>query len=222
MNCKIRYNSDEILEIFKEQHRLCSLLDIEADESFVLTTKTVIRDWRRARDLVKWNELAVFLNKEFKINEPLERWDSNLNPEDKRTLGELCDFIAKVAEKEIINPIKILGDECLSAATFLTLKRNLKNKGADVTNLRPSTKIKDFLDIYDNFSPLIEEVTLTGVQVFDKLKYEKIKSEKRYKYWIDRIVPNLIYKRSVTAGEVVTFRDLVQKIIKNKKLGEPI
>lgn len=222
MNCKIRYNSDEILEIFKEQHRLCSPLDIEADESFVLTSKTVIRDWRRALDLVKWNELAVFLNKEFKINEPLEKWDSILNPEDKRTLGELCDFIAKVAEKEIINPIKILGDECLSAATFLTLKRNLKSKGADVTNLRPSTKIKDFLDVYDNFSPLIEEVTLTGVQVFDKLKYENIKSEKRYKYWVDKIVPNLIYKRSITAGEVVTFRDLVQKILKNKKLGEPI
>jgi len=222
MNCKIRYNSDEILEIFKEQHRLCSPLDIEADESFVLTTKTVIRDWRRALDLVKWNELAVFLNKEFKINEPLEKWNSILNPEDKRTLGELCDFIAKVAEKEIINPIKILGDECLSAATFLTLKRNLKSKGADVTNLRPSTKIKDFLDIYDNFSPLIEEVTLTGVQVFDKLKYENIKSEKRYKYWVGKIVPHLIYKRSVTAGEVITFRDLVQKILKNKKLGEPI
>ncbi|MEN2486252.1 hypothetical protein AAYQ05_00505 [Flavobacterium sp. B11] len=223
MNCKIRYNSDEILKIFKEQHRLCSPLDIEVDESFVLTTKTVIRDWRRALDLVKWNELAVFLNKEFKINEPLEKWNSILNPEDKRTLGELCDFIAKVAEKEIINPIKILGDECLSAAVFITLKNNLRNKGVDVGDLGPSTKIKDFLDVYENFSPLIEEVTLTGVRVFDKLEYEKLERQRRYKYWIGKILPSYICTEgSVTAGKVETFRDLIQKIIENKKLGEQI
>lgn len=58
--------------------------------------------------------------------------------------------------------------------------------------------------------------------MFDKLEYEKIKSERRYKYWIDKVVSNLIYKRSLTAGEVITFRDLVQKIIENKKLGEPL
>ncbi|GAA6768119.1 hypothetical protein AAFH68_40710 [Flavobacterium sp. CGRL1] len=86
MNNKIHYTSNEIFEIFNEQHRLCSHLDIEADESFVLTTKTVIRDWRKALDLVKWNELGVFLNKEFKINEPLEKWNSILNPENKKNV----------------------------------------------------------------------------------------------------------------------------------------
>jgi len=223
MNNKIHYTSNEIFEIFNEQHRLCSPLDIGADESFVLTTKTVIRDWRRALDLVKWNELGVFLNKEFKINEPLEKWNSILNPENKKTLGDLCDFLAATAEKETINPIKILGNECLSAATFITLKNNLRNKGVDVGDLRPSTKIKDFLDVYENFSPLIEEVTLTGVRVFDKLEYEKLEPQRRYKYWIDQILPNYIYKEgSITAGEVETFRDLIQKIIENKKLGETI
>lgn len=223
MNDKSAYTSDELLEIFKEQHRLCSPLDIEADESFVLTTKTVIRDWRRARDLVKWDELAVFLNKEFKINEPLERWNSILNPENKKTLGDLCDFLAVTAKKEIINPIKILGNECLSAATFITLKNNLRNKGADVADLRPSTKIKDFLDVYENFSPLIEEVTLTGVKVFDKLEYEKLKPQRRYKYWINQILPSYIYNEGIiTAGEIETFRDLIQKIIENKKLEEAI
>jgi len=222
MNCKTRYNSDEILEIFKEQHRLCAPFDGMVDASFILTKNTFIWEWRDALDLVNWKKLAQFFNKEFRIEESLETWNSILNPDDKRTLGDLCDFIAKVAEKEIVNPIKILGDECLSASTFLTLKRNLKNKGVDVANLRPSTKIKDFLDVYENFSPLIEEVTLTGVQVFDKLEYEKIEYERRYKYWIDKIVPNLIYKRSLTAGEIITFRDLIQKIIENKKLGEII
>ncbi|WP_291284943.1 hypothetical protein [Flavobacterium sp.] len=223
MNNTIRYTSNEIFEIFKEQQRLCSPLDPETDESFVLKTNTVIRDWRRARDLVKWKELAEFLNKEFRINETSEKWDSILNPEKEKTLGNLCDFLSTVAEKEIINPIKILGNECLSAATFITLKINLKNKGVDVADLRPSTKIKDFLDVYENFSPLIEEVTLTGLRVFDKLEYEKQKPQRRYKYWTDQILPIYMYKKSsVTTGEIETFRDLIQKIIENKKLGESV
>ncbi len=222
MNGKSAYTSDELLEIFKEQHRLCGSLDFMIDENFVLTKETLICDWMEALDLLPWKELSAFLNKEFKITVSLKTWDTILNPVEKRTLGGLCDFLSIVAEKETLKPIKILGSECLTTAIFKNLKRNLQYKGVDVTELKPSTRIEDFLDVYDNFSPLIEEVTLTGVQVFDKLKYEKIRHKKRYKYWIDRIVPNLIYKRSVTAGEVITFRDLVQKIIENKKLGEPI
>lgn len=218
MNDKMHYTSDEILEIFREQHRLCGPLDTMVDKNFVLTKETFIWEWKDALDLVHWKKLAQFFNKEFKINESLKTWDSILNPDDKRTLGDLCDFISKIAEKEIINPIKILGIECLSAATFLNLKRNLEDKGVDVTGLKPSTKIKDFLDVYENFSPLIEEVTLTGVKVFDRLEYEKVESERRFKYWIDKIMPNLIYKRRLTSGDVETFRDLVQKIIENKKL----
>ncbi|MDL2141139.1 hypothetical protein QQY79_01290 [Flavobacterium tructae] len=220
MNNTIRYTSSEIFEIFKEQHRLCSSLDPETDESFVLKTNTEIRDWRRAGDLVKWDKLAEFLSREFRINETSEKWDSILNPEKKKTLGDLCDFLSTTAEKEIINPIKILGNECLSAATFIALKRNLKDKGVDVADLRPSTKIKDFLDVYENFSPLMEEVTLTGVRVFDKLEYEKQKPQRRYKYWIDQILPIYVYKKSsVTTGEIETFRDLIQKIVENEKLG---
>ncbi len=42
MNCKTRYNSDEILEIFKEQHRLCAPFDGMVDASFILTKNTFI------------------------------------------------------------------------------------------------------------------------------------------------------------------------------------
>lgn len=101
MNNKIRYTSNEIFEIFNEQHRLCSPLDFMADVSFVLTKETLIYEWSEALDLLHWKKLAQFFNKEFKIKESLETWDSVLNPDDKRTLGDLCVFIAKLLKKKL-------------------------------------------------------------------------------------------------------------------------
>jgi hypothetical protein len=220
MNEKIFYTSDELLEIFKEQHRLISPLDPIADKTFVLTRETKIWELQDAQDLLPWDEYSEFLNQEFKIDIPRKKWDTVLNPGDKQTLGDLCDFLSTVAEKEIVKPLKRLGAECLSAAIFLTLKRNLKNKGVNVSDLRPSTNIEVFLDINDNFSPLIEEVTLTGVKTFDKLEYGKLQTERRFKYWIDKIFPNwVVYRRPIHTSDIQTFRDLVERIMENEKLG---
>ncbi len=191
-----------------------------ADETFELTRKTYIYEWRDAQDLLPWEELAEFLNQEFRIKVPIKTWKTILNPDDKQTLGDLCDFLSTMAEKEIIKPVKRLGAECLSAAVFLTLKRNLRSKGVNVRDLRPSTKIEEFLEINENFSPLMEEVTLTGVKTFDKLEYGKLQTERRFKYWIDKIFPNWVYKRPIYSGDIQTFRDLIEKIIDNEKLGK--
>jgi hypothetical protein len=219
MNQKIFYTSEELLEIFKEQHRLFSPLDPIADETIVLTYETKILELRDAQDLLPWDEYADFLNQEFRIDVPQSKWKKILNPDDKQTLGDLCNFLSTVAEKEIVKPIKRLGRECLSAAIFLMLKRNLKSKGVNVTDLRPSTKIQEFLDINENFSPLMEEVTLTGVKTFDTLEYGKLETERRFKYWIDKIFPNWVYRRPLYTGNIQTFRDLVERIMKNEKLN---
>jgi hypothetical protein len=219
MDEKIFYTSDELLEIFKEQHRLCSPLDCMADETYELKRHTLIYEWRDAQDLLPWDELAKFLNQEFRIEVSLSIWKNILNPDDKQTLGDVCDFLSTVAQKEIIIPVKRLGAECLSAAIFLTLKRNLKSKGADVSELRPSTEIAEFLNSNKNFSPLMEEVTLLGVKTFEKIKSGKLETDRRYKYWIDKIFPNLVFRRPINTGEINTFRDLIDKIMENDKLG---
>jgi hypothetical protein len=213
------YTSNELLEIFKEQHRLCSPLDPIADETFALTRQTKIYEWQEAQDLLPWKEFAEFLNQEFSLNVPIKEWKGILNPDDKKTLGDVCDFLSTKAKKEIIKPIKRLGAECLTAAIFLTLKRNLKNKGADVTGLKPSTRIEQFLSSTKNFSPLMEESTLTGVKIFDAIEYGELSKERRFKYWTDCMFLNWIYKKSLKTGSVQTFRDLVEKIIDNQKLG---
>jgi len=211
------YTSDDLFEIFKEQHRLSSPLDFMADKNFVLTKETLIYEWSDALDLLHWKKFAAFLNQEFRIKVSLKTWNTILNPDTKRTLGDLCDFLSTVAEKEIVKPIKIFGSECLTSAVFMTLKRNLKTKGVDVVSLKPSTRIEDFLRINDNFSPLIEEVTLTGLKIFDTLEYKKLEKERRFEYWIDQIFPTWTYKDTISAGNIETFRDLVEKIVENKK-----
>lgn len=216
-NDRTYYSANELLEIFREQHRLCSPLDPMADESFVLTRETKIFEWRDAQDLLPWQQLADFLNQEFRISITRSEWKRILTPDDKRTLGDVCDFLSTVAERNVITPVKRLGADCLSAAVFLTLKGNLKGKGVDVSELRPSTPIEPFLE--KNFSPLVEEVTLLGVKAFDTIGYGQMARDRRFKYWIDKLFPRWNYRRPLKTGGLHTFRDLVDKILEDNKLG---
>lgn len=212
-----KYSPEEVFEIFREQHRLASPLDPIADESFELTKKTIIADLQDAQDLLHWKEWTEWLNQCYGIEAKRKEWKEVVTPESKRTLWDVCLFISEKAQKEIINPVRLLGNDCLSSAVFLTLKKNMKRKGANVDGLRPSTNISRFLDDDRNFSPLVEEATLTGGKTFETLTYGKVKTERRLKYWIDAFIPNVVFKTSLITGELVTFRDLVNRIMENEK-----
>jgi hypothetical protein len=47
-----KYTAEEILEIFKEQHRLCSPLDPEAAHCSEIISKMTIRECKWANDLL--------------------------------------------------------------------------------------------------------------------------------------------------------------------------
>jgi hypothetical protein len=61
-----------------------------------------------------------------------------------------------------------------------------------------------------------------GVETFQKLEFGKVTSERRNKYRIDRLFPKWIVKREIKTGAILTFRDLVEKIMENKKSGSSI
>jgi hypothetical protein len=214
-NCKMKrkYSAFEIFGIFKEEHRLCSPLDFMADSAFDLRFDSKIWEWRACRDLLEWEELSDYLNQEFSINITRKEWSSVFNPDDKNSIGDVCNLIAKHALFEEIEPIKILGSDCLSASIFRTLRKNLKSKGVNVDSLKPSSNISPYLEKY--FGAMMEVILLTGVKVFDKLDYSREKQEKIMKYFWDKYIPR--YRRVFDTGEIVTFRDLVLKIMDNKK-----
>lgn len=206
---KVKYTEEEILEIFKEQHRLCSPLDPEADLWAEITAEMTIREWRWANDLLEWKKLSEFLNQEFRVQISQEEWHDVLEPSRTRKLIEVCRILSKYAEKDIYEPTTLFGKPCLKAGIFLTIKRNLKDKGVDVSELRPSSSLTAYMDKY--FSPILEEITLTGTKPIDKIETRK----KKKGFWnaINIFDPD---RYETLTGDIRTFRDLTEKIIEEK------
>lgn len=200
--------SENIFKIFVEQHRLCSPLDPEADPYAELTINSTVAEWRDANDLLPWRPLSKFLNEEFNIAATIDEWEDVLTPPNKRTLNDVCSFISKKYSTDEIKPIKLLGQECLSAAIFLTLKKNLKRRGVNVDDLKPSSNVEPYIDKY--FSQMVEQATILakGEKVFDSFKAIRRKSG----FWN---YINIFDKSRYTFpnGGVDTFRDLTLKII---------
>jgi len=206
---KVKYTEEEILEIFKEQHRLCSPLDPEADPWAEITAEMTVREWRWANDLLGWKKLSEFLNQEFRVQISQLDWQNVLEPERTRKLIEVCRLLSKYAEKDTYEPKTLFGKPCLKAGVFLTIKKNLKDKGVDVTELRPSLSLTAYMDKY--FSPVLEEITLTGTKPIDKIETRR----KKKGFWntVNIFDPD---RYETLTGDIKTFRDLAEKIIDEK------
>jgi hypothetical protein len=211
---KEKYTAEEILDIFKEQHRLCSPLDCEADPWAEITAEMTIREWRWANDLLEWKKLGEFLNQEFRIDITEKEWFDNLEPARSRKLIGVCELISNHAVKDSYEPKKLFGQPCVKAGVFLTIKRNLKQKGVNVSELKPSSSLVEYIDKY--FSPVLEEITLTGTRPIEKIETKIIAKARTKGFWksINIFEPE---RQELLIGEVKTFRDLVEKIIEEKK-----
>jgi hypothetical protein len=206
---KVKYTEEEILEIFKEQHRLCSPLDPEADLWAEISAEMTIREWRWANDLLGWKKLSEFLNQKFRVQISQDVWHNVLEPAKTRKLIEVCRLLSKHAEKDTYEPKTLFGKPCLKAGVFLTIKKNLKDKGVDVSNLRPSSSLAAYMDKY--FSQVLEEITMTGTKPIDKIETRR----KKKGFWNAINIFDSDRYETLT-GEVKTFRDLTEKIIEEK------
>ena len=206
---KAKYSEKEILEIFKEQHRLCSPLDPEANPWAEITADMTISEWRWANDLLEWKELSKFLNQEFRVQISQSEWYDVLEPAKTRKLIEVCKLLSKYTERDTYEPKTLFSRPCLKAGVFLTIKKNLKDKGVNVSNLRPSSFLTEYMDKY--FSQVLEEITLTGTKPIDKIETRR----KKNGFWnaINIFDP---VRYEILTGDIKTFRDLTEKIIEEK------
>lgn len=213
INSTSKYTPSEILEIFKEQHRLCSPLDPDADPSATITPEMTIYAWRLANDLMGWKKLSQFLNQEFRLNLSEQEWYANLEPSKQRQLIDVCRLISKYAHKENYEPKILFGHACLKGTVFLTIKKNLQKKGVNVSNLRPSSALSDYLLRY--FLPMIEEITLTGTRPIEKIEVRR----KKKGFW-NTINIFDADRFEILTGEVKTFRELIEQIVdENRKIA---
>jgi len=200
-------NALDILNIFIEEHRICSPLDAEADVSLILNFNTTVHDWREARDLMRWRPLSRYLNAEFNLTVSEQQWKAVLTPARKRTLREVCELIAQYCTFTSVTPVRLLGNSCLSASVFITLKKYLARRGVQVDELKPSTPIAPYLDT--DFSAMIEQIGILarGNKVFEVLDYTSTAHLNHPSFSSSTTTVPL------KTGSILTFRDVVEKIM---------
>jgi hypothetical protein len=235
--------TDEIFFIFKEEHRLCSPLDPEADPSFNLQLTSTVNEWREARDLLTWDKLAKVYNEDYRIGIPLETWKSAFEPGDRKTVKDVCELISNYAKIEVIRPIKLLGQTCLSSAIFKSIKKNLELRGVDTSGLSPSSRIEpvvknNFAEFFGyinkNFTGVIPEMnegkTTLGklaswfglmliVSLFGGMFWDTLFIAAAFLLLPTIILEYLSHRQLKTQDErltipgILTFRDLVERIV---------
>lgn len=211
MNIKNIYRSytpDEILQIFLEMYRISSFIDCEVDEGLEFTKDTTIYEYRKSCDLLPWHKLYKIENEIFRMNVPWTVWKELANQEDEKTLWDLCMLVSEHAKKVVIKPVTIFGKESLEAGVFLTLKRNLKERGIDVESIRPSTSLQHWG--CSHFPYLMAEVALTGTKPFESIK---VKLRNDISFWrkVNIFSSN---KYCIETGSIKTFRDLTKQMAK--------
>ncbi|OQP46212.1 hypothetical protein [Niastella populi] len=165
-----KYYPIEILQIIQANYKQQQQYDDIVLKDQELTFETTILEWRDICDLVDTSKLWKYLNYYFRMTADEEAWMNILEPEDEKTLGDLCNFIAILAEKEIIRPIKLFGNYCTTAAIFKSLKGRLKNRGIDVPDLKPSSQLAPLVKKYN--SVFIEEINQIDPMVLPPINYK--------------------------------------------------
>ena len=139
---------DYVLSVLRDQHRQACIVDLECEPDIDLSFDTTIADWRLACDLVSTRRLGRALNESWGIELTDRQWKSVLCPARKRTLGDVTGLIASVASRPQLQPINIAGTSCRAAAAFLATRSYLRQAGADVDQIRPSSEIAEYSSRY--------------------------------------------------------------------------
>ncbi len=165
-----KYHPTEILQIIHANYRQQQQYDdiVLKDQEF--TFDTTIADCRDICDLVDPSELWKYLNYYFRLELGRESWMAVLEPEDKKSLSDLCNFISSHAHKEIIRPIKLFGSNCETAAIFKSLTAKLKDRGVDISDIRPSSQLEPLVKKYKSI--LIEEINQIAPTVLPRVNYK--------------------------------------------------
>lgn len=211
MSKLVNYTAQEIFNFLQINQSIASQLDREVDESLVKKDDSIF-EWRSLNDLLGWAELYQVQNEIFGLALSQDEWFKAVLPERKKTVWQLCEFIAQHAKKEVVEPVRILGTECLSASIFLALKRDLAKRGLDVRDLRPGSSISLFTE-GEALSVLVTEVSKRGLMLSDSIKL-KYKEGLSFLQRINIFNPDRLY---VDTGDTLTFRDLTLRILEVSK-----
>jgi hypothetical protein len=136
--------ADYVLAVIRDSHRQQCQFDPEAEPDVELTFQTTIAEWRSSCDLLEWRQLGRALDSQWNLGRPDTAWHAVLEPAEVRTLRELCEFIARGTVRPSVEPVNIMGSTCLTAGAFLAIRSLLRDAGADVDSVAPSTPLDQY------------------------------------------------------------------------------
>ncbi|MFO0789408.1 MAG: hypothetical protein U0805_08120 [Pirellulales bacterium] len=140
--------ADDILAVLRDSHRQQCTHDPEANPDISLTHESTIAEWRDACDLLPWIKVAEAMNGYWSVSIPREQWREVLEPPKQRALRGVCELVARQAKLRRIRPAGILGSNCIPAGAFLTIRSYLAQAGADVSDVGPSTPLREYTRRY--------------------------------------------------------------------------
>lgn len=133
-NFAVRYETptaEEVLEILRA----------EADPEIRLLPATTILEWRWACELEGWRSVGQAFNAAWALDLTDSEWRALLEPARRRSLGDLCAYLAPRMRVPRISDVEVFGRRCRPAGAFLTLRAVLARAGMDVGSVRPSSAL---------------------------------------------------------------------------------
>ena len=145
---RIPATPEYVLEVLLDQLRQFYAFEWEMYEPVELTFETTIAELCEPDDFRDSRQLGRRIDEVWNLGHSDSEWRAVLQPADKRTLRDLCDFIAKGSLRPDIRPLRLLGTDCRPAGAFLAIRSILSDYGANVESLRPSTPLEDYTSHY--------------------------------------------------------------------------
>lgn len=179
----MKYSKNDILQMLISQYQFAIEFDPVVNKGMDFNYESSIFDWRDACDLIEPKKLAKVYHKSFKLNRPISEFENILTDENNRTVSDFCEYIAKHAERQKIETIRLLGQNCQTASIFRTLKQNLSNNGADTRNIKPSSEINPFFMKYGGL--LVDEVNKIAPGTISEFDFKQ--------NWMSRIGRNIMF-----------------------------
>ncbi len=141
-----RLSAEDVLAVLNEDYRQNCVNGL-ALPGETLTLDMTVDEWHEAIDANFWryDQVGLHLNWLFDTKFPEASWREVLLPYRRTRLRGVCELIASQAVVAEIRPARILGRECLAAGAFMTIRERLSEAGDDVSDLRPSTSLSDFV-----------------------------------------------------------------------------
>lgn len=130
-------DSEYVFAVLRDLHRFqtCGRRDLSLD--------TLVFDWELDSEFGGWKDIARGMNWFWGIDYSWNEWRSVLVPASDKRLRDVCDFIARKARRPIIQPLHLLGHECMPAGAFLAVRSSLQRAGLKTGHLTPSTPLAD-------------------------------------------------------------------------------